>query len=216
MDQDAMTEIVHWRDIWVGRDGRQHCRRFLPRGDERRRYTWLRDLIEMHAPSPRRVLDVGCNIGEILRLLLADEVIEPGGAFGLDIDPAWIEQARGRCEGAAFYHVALEYAWEIWFPELSAIVASEIIEHLDDPLRGLVVLQGLLASGGLLLITTPDANDWARAYAATHPNKHRHIFDEPSLRELVGEAGLKVFDVERLHCRRGLVYLMMGAVNATS
>jgi len=211
IDPEPQNEEVFYRDIWVQRDGPQNPRRFWPGSSERKRYTWLRTMIEQHAPS-RRVLDAGCNIGEILRLLIEDKIITAEDAYGLDIDPMYITLARIWVEGATFDCRALEYVAESELGNLGAVIACEVLEHVLDPARALAALAGVLSPDGILLITTPDDTHWSRNYARVYPGKHRHIFDEAILAKLFQKSHLSVIDVTRLGPRDdGLVYLMMAA-----
>jgi SAM-dependent methyltransferase len=81
--------------------------------------------------------------------------------YGADLDSASIDACRalypelaarlGTCPGA--YELPAESAFDV---EFDAIVAKEVIEHLDDPDRWVRGLAARLAPGGELLLTTPN------------------------------------------------------------
>lgn len=210
LEYEPQNQIVSDGKILVERDGPQNIGRF--QGDDQLRYTWLRDMIVAHAPN-RRVLDAGCNIGEILRLLLTDGVIAPGDAYGLDIDPTYVEVAGDYVDGATFFCGAMEYATaRTGLRDLGAVIASEVIEHVHDPRAAIAALVETLAAGGVLLLTTPEDNPWAHDYARAHPHKHRHVFGAAALTALVNSAGLRVLAVSyTLERYDGLQMLLLAA-----
>lgn len=100
-----------------------------------------------------RIFDVGCGLGDIA-LKLADcghDVV------GVDIDPKAIEIAKiGKqelgCENVAFhstYDTILGMKFE-------AIVCNQVIEHIPEPLRFLLIIKDYLLPSGVLLLTTPN------------------------------------------------------------
>jgi len=211
IDDDPKEQIAADGEIWVERDGPQHVGRFWKNGDDRKRYVWIRDLIKTHAPN-KRVIDVGCNIGEILRLLIADKVIEPTDAYGIDIDQAYVLLARERVKGTFFCGAMENITERTGLHDLGAVIAAEVIEHVFDPQRAVNALANVLPPGGVLLFTTPDDNQWARQYAVEHPNKHRHVFDTVSLTGFVQSAGLVVISVDYTPQRAdGLQMLLLAA-----
>lgn len=137
----------------------------------------------------RRYMEIGCGFG-----------------FGLDfakrvfdlqiqgIDPSEFAQ-----EGRRLLQIPI--ATQDFDPEVArrygeqdAIAAMEVIEHFPDPLEFLRTTKGLLASDGLLIITTPDAN--AVTFGEEHPNLavltpgyHAVIFGEESLRFALQNVG---------------------------
>lgn len=132
--------------------------------DRRRRFPWSlyhRDLERRlaHAVSALRpgakLLVVGCGL----------EPFVPGvdgpRYYGADLDPDSIAACRVRYPELEARLAVCPNAYELpsggeFDVEFDAIVAKEVIEHLDDPERWMAALARRLAPGGELLITTPN------------------------------------------------------------
>lgn len=109
---------------------------------------------EIECRNPRRVLDFGCGTGANLTLLLAKRF--PHIQFvGVDSDAASITHARGTCEirNLDFRLYPREFAFGEHF---DLIVASEVLEHVEEPDAFLVQLRASLTQGGVLLVTVPN------------------------------------------------------------
>ncbi len=133
--------------------------------DRRRRFPWslyhrplerhLARTLGSRVEAAPRVLVVGCGL----------EPFVPGVPhavyYGADVDSRSIAQCRARypeqsgrlatCPGP--YELPSEAAFAVGF---HAIVAKEVIEHLDDPARWVSALAERLQPGGELLLTTPN------------------------------------------------------------
>jgi SAM-dependent methyltransferase len=103
--------------------------------------------------SPKRVLDVGCGTGANLTVLLAQRF--PGTTFvGIDSDQASIAYAnRVNSAGNAQYFVEAALSDTGTF---DLVIASEVIEHVEDPDAFLNSLRGFLAPDGKLVLTLPN------------------------------------------------------------
>jgi SAM-dependent methyltransferase len=111
------------------------------------------------------VLDVGCGTGTLLTAPLAERF--PDVRFhGVDPDPVTVRAARRlhRLDNLAFSApdaVAPEARFDL-------VIASEVIEHVEDPLAFLAGLHARLSARGRLLLTTPNGYgpfEWAEAVA---------------------------------------------------
>lgn len=115
---------------------------------------------------PATVLDVGCGTGTLLTAPLAERFPEVS-FHGIDPDPTTIEVARGlhhRLANLAFSSPG-ELAAEATF---DLVIASEVIEHVEDPLAFLAQLRSRLSPGGRVLLTTPNGYgpfEWAEGAA---------------------------------------------------
>lgn len=115
---------------------------------------------------PATVLDVGCGTGTLLTAPLAARF--PDVSFhGVDPDPTTIAAAR------RLHHHLANLAFS---PpgDLAAggrfdlVIASEVIEHVEDPLAFLAQLRSRLSPGGRVLLTTPNGYgpfEWAEGAA---------------------------------------------------
>jgi len=155
-----------------------------------------RALDELPQPRPR-VLVVGCGL----------EPFVPGAErpeyYGVDLDANSVATCSARfpemkdrlaaCPSP--YELPQQGAFSVPF---DAIVAKEVIEHLDDPERWVRTLAGALAAGGELLLTTPNYGRWstlplleatllelvARRDGYSRKHLHPSRFDERRFREL--------------------------------
>jgi SAM-dependent methyltransferase len=116
---------------------------------------------------PRRLLEIGCGFGfglDIARRVLGWEVQgydpSPFAAAGRELLGLPITSAYFTPEAAA------DDAWDV-------VLASEVLEHLDDPVGLLRNLRRSLKPGGVLVLTTPDLGAHSTAldrisYGAPH------------------------------------------------
>jgi SAM-dependent methyltransferase len=163
------------------------------------------DLIERWV-APGKLLDVGCGAGD----LLAAAGARGWEATGIEPYAPAAQAARGKG-----LHVE-QRAWEeIVLPQerLAAVVFFDSLEHLAAPLRALRVAAAALRRGGVVAITTPDADSWlARLMGRRWPNlfplEHRFCFNRYSLRLLVRKAGLRIVEQRRVGYHRPLGWLM--------
>ena len=107
-------------------------------------------LTERHA---KRVLDVGCGTGANLTALLAERF--PATQFvAIDSDAASIAFAtRENQAGNARYLVE---SAAVDLGTFDVVIASEVIEHVEDPDAFLSKLRGLLAPDGQVVLTLPN------------------------------------------------------------
>ena len=111
-------------------------------------YIWSALRIE----KPMFVLDIGCGTGEHLTAYLA--MLFPGvEIFGVDTDKASIDQARNN------YSHLKNLTFSTSLPPnrvFDTIIASEVLEHVDNPYQFLLSLRPALKEDGLLIITVPN------------------------------------------------------------
>ncbi len=102
---------------------------------------------------PKRVLDVGCGTGANLTAPLAQRFPETS-FVGIDSDPASIAYAnRESPAGNAQYFVEANFGDTETY---DLVIASEVIEHVEDPDAFLNSLRGFLAPDGKLVLTLPN------------------------------------------------------------
>lgn len=121
----------------------------------RRRAAWLLEQLEAQVPKGGRVLDLGCGQGFYLPLYAQLGLT----ATGVEPDPAPRAMAEPRAKALGFVVVDAN-AERPPFADASfgAVVMSEVLEHLPDPLAALTEAARVLLSGGLLLVTVPHAD----------------------------------------------------------
>ena len=132
------------------------------------RFDYLCDLATRRRVVHIGFVDAGCQMlneqsGAWLHEHLARTASE---LIGLDLDAAGVEDARQRgYEAHAVDCRDIEAVRALGLPPADLVVAGEVIEHLDDPGSFLDGLHALVAPGGLLVVTTPNATGLVNAAA---------------------------------------------------
>jgi SAM-dependent methyltransferase len=142
------------------------------------RYMWAAQLV-----SGRRVLDLGSGEG-YGSAILAERAAH---VLGIDVDDATVEHSRNRYAGEAVdFRVgsAVELG-DLADGSLDAVVAFELIEHLEDHERMLAGIARVLAPDGILIISTPDTRVYSQERGHENPFHVREL-DEPEFRALLG------------------------------
>lgn len=152
--------------------------------------------------SARRVVEVGCSTGTLAQAL---KVRRPGvQVTGLELDPKAADIARQRCDqvlqldieqadGALYRDLAESDCW----------VFGDVLEHLRDPWRVLTEVRRVLAPGGCVIASIPNAQHWsvqarlnmgAFNYEATGLMDRTHLrwFTRQTMLQLFDQAGLRV------------------------
>jgi 2-polyprenyl-6-hydroxyphenyl methylase/3-demethylubiquinone-9 3-methyltransferase len=175
------------------------------------RLKYLRDQIDQHwqcdecGRTPlagKTALDVGCGAG-----LLAEPLARLGAKVtAIDASPQVIAVARQHASTAGLdidYRVGDVQELE---GEFDLITCMEVIEHVADPASFVKALAKRLATGGLLVMSTPNATSWSRLMMITIGEgfgqipRGTHEFDKfitpERMKLLLGDAGLECLDVE--------------------
>lgn len=103
--------------------------------------------------SPSSVLDIGCGTGTLLTAPLAERF--PGTQFlGIDSDPGTLRFAR---DAHTLPNLTFSTAEEL-VPgaRFDLVVASEVLEHVEDPLDFLAFVRSHLNPRGRVLMTVPN------------------------------------------------------------
>ena len=141
-----------------------------------------------------RVLDIGCGVGELAGDLF--QALPESSVRGLDLSATGVKIASKRFPKVEFLRWnllsprPLPKGWRLW---ADLAVCSEVLEHLDDPIRFLKNSAMLLRPGGTLLVTVPGGP----RSAFDRFLGHRRHFRSGDLKELLERAGLNVARVER-------------------
>lgn len=149
------------------------------------------------------VLDVGCGTGEVTEMIQQRTL----ATLGLDFSKAGIAECKKKeleCSVCDIDAEGIPYEDK----SFSVVWATDVIEHLFDPVGMLKEANRVLADSGRLLITVP--NDYplrARAmvgikgkaisygvYKKRGVNKHHTDFNYELIEELFNQSGFKVSD----------------------
>jgi SAM-dependent methyltransferase len=147
---------------------------------------WLDRFLEL-VPQPRRVLDLGCGMGEPI----AQYLIGQGCAVtGVDSAPQLISLGRTRFPNAAF-HVADMRALKL-DQTFQGILAWDSFFHLteDDQRRMFPVFRAHAAAGAVLMFTSGPSAGEAIGTFEGEPLYHASL-DPEEYRALLGESAFE-------------------------
>jgi SAM-dependent methyltransferase len=107
-------------------------------------------------PAPRTVFEVGAGEGYSTQFLR--RLLPPGCAFGSsEHDAALLERARARNPGVPLEQESI-YALTRAAASVDLVVCLEVLEHLEDPARGLAELARV--TRGHLIVSVPNEPLW--------------------------------------------------------
>jgi ubiquinone/menaquinone biosynthesis C-methylase UbiE len=132
--------------------------------------------IDRHLKSPAHVLDLGCGTGD-LALLLASKGLEVTAA---DVSKEMLTHASAQDDSATVKWVQLHAHWgTLPFDDSSfdAVIASSVLEYIDDIDLVLREIARVVAVGGLVVCTVPDPE---------HPVRRIESLIAPLARSRVG------------------------------
>jgi SAM-dependent methyltransferase len=140
-------------------------------------------------PKGYKHLEIGPGHGALLHLTASDP--NAGALFGWDVSPGAIEATRRTLQVMGTKR-EVELVCQDMFDAPSqldtfdSIVVSELLEHLEDPLRALRSLNRYLKPGGRILVNMP---------ANSPAPDHLYLIDKPEeMTDLMKSAG---FTIER-------------------
>ena len=132
-------------------------------GDNKPGYIrWIPDRLQAiteEVNNKGKVVDVGCGLGHLCRYLQARYPVLD--VSGCDFSSYAVEKAREFGTEATVidscYNLTNDYKG------LDGVIASDIIEHLEEPKRFIKQLKKVLKKGGYCIITTPIKGNFAPA-----------------------------------------------------
>lgn len=163
-------------------------------GDAVRRHPWWTargrltlSLLKRHGVRPpMRVLDAGCGWGITL------EALEKAGfeSTGLDVSPRILD--RLDAPGRQLVEADLTQPWpKNSVPEtFDAVLALDVIEHLDDDRAALENIAELVKPGGLLVVSVPAQPSLFSEFDAVQGHRRRYLPE--GLRSSFDASGLSI------------------------
>lgn len=107
------------------------------------------DVVEQHLPAKGRILDVGCNFGDLL--FAAHE--RGWAAEGLEINRGNVDYLRER--GFTMYDRPIEDASDVPDDRFDAVATNNVLEHVTDPVAFIAAIRRVLRPGGILFVGVP-------------------------------------------------------------
>jgi SAM-dependent methyltransferase len=129
--------------------------KYSPGGRLEGRLTRLADAVTSHVPAGGSVLDLGCGTGELAGAIAAAG-LRPTGC---DISPEMLHRAAAADPAGTVDWVQLDPGWQVlpFGPDsFDAVVASSVLEYVNDPARVLRECARVIRPGGTMLCTVPN------------------------------------------------------------
>ena len=151
-------------------------------------------LLSKHFGRRGRVLDIGCNSGELLALFKQDgwdiEGIEMSAA------PAQYAKSKLNCP---IWVGSVEQVLPT-LERFDLVTMTHVLEHIANPTGLLLRLRDILAPTGALLLEVPNADDWllpiwGGCYRPLCPGDHVSFFDRNSLALTLERSGFAVLEI---------------------
>ena len=175
------------------------------------RLAYIRDQVDQHWSLDERsfkplqgktALDIGCGAG-----LLAEPLARLGAKVtAIDAAPDLIAVAKLHSKGSGLDIDYRAVPVENIGGQFDLVTSMEVLEHVADPLEFVRALAARLASGGLMILSTPNKTALSRllmigvAEGVGAIPKGTHDFDKfvtpDALRTILADAGLKCIDTE--------------------
>jgi SAM-dependent methyltransferase len=129
----------------------------------------LRLLNDLGLKAPARILDAGCGWGITL------DALEKRGyqAIGLDISRRALERLDR--PGRILVEADLTRAIERSVPLYDAVLALDVIEHLDDDRAAVRRLGALVRPGGILIVSVPALPQMFGEFDAIQGHRRRYL-----------------------------------------
>ena len=130
-------------------------------------------------PEGSKVLDVGCNSGELIRLLKDAKQCD---VTGIDISEVALDIAKKKGLNVLFAD-----AEHIPFPDASfdVVTLREVLVHIHEPLKALKEIRRVLKPSGFLIGSAPHAN--LERIAWDDNRLHHRYYDETRITEDLGK-----------------------------
>lgn len=112
----------------------------------------------INAHKPVKVLDIGCGRGYYTKLTSLFPFVKE--IQSIDANPEYVKRAKKNVGNDKRITIQTGSIYKLPFKDnyFDSIIASEILEHLDDDKKALKELYRVLKKGGILLVSVPNKN----------------------------------------------------------
>jgi SAM-dependent methyltransferase len=132
--------------------------------------------------SPASILDAGCGRGWMMRALREQY---PAATFK-GVEPSEQESETARSEGWTVDTAKVDAAYPVK-RRYDLVYCTNVVEHTTDPVEFLAVLRRLMAPGGRIVVTCPDASYASAEFMFSDQN---FSFTPQQLQSIARAAGL--------------------------
>jgi len=148
-------------------------------------------------PANAKVLDVACGVGKLLKLIQEEKNT---AVYGLDISSVAIQKLKNQgisgvvadCQNIPFKENTFD-----------VVIATEILEHLSNPVRTLEEIHRVLKIDGLLIVSVPNS-----VKGPSHTLEHLRAYNKASLEQqlTIYFSDIKTITVSEFDCEHLLSY----------
>lgn len=119
---------------------------------------WLKEKVRLISSflEGKKILEVGCGTGNLVQFLSGRNL----EIIGTDYSNVYLEKARKKNPNVEFFIADLLHKeeWNSLRNSFDSVIASEVIEHIEDDLTALETIHSLLKPNGVLVLTVPAFN----------------------------------------------------------
>lgn len=142
----------------------------------------------------QNICDIGCATGNFI-----SEIIEDNNCFGVDNSDYAVGQCRKRYSKIKNHFAAVDLNCDQKLPfrrQFDLLTMFDVIEHIDNLKNLKVLIDGSLKSGGHIMITTPNANNFLRIlnrgwFTGEMDKTHINLFTPYTLDFFLRKAGFE-------------------------
>jgi 2-polyprenyl-3-methyl-5-hydroxy-6-metoxy-1,4-benzoquinol methylase len=151
----------HWSEAWVEGEFASTYKDLIFQGI-------LDELARRVPPGRRRLLDVGAHAGRFLHLAQS----HGWEVEGIELNPRTAACAARRT-GAPVHRINA-HALALAGHRYAAVVLTDVLEHIPEPVRLLAALSSLVEPGGVVAVKVPNGNaQWTKECWLARLSSHR-------------------------------------------